>query len=82
MFAFQYMNCCLRDRSQDHMALIASGACFHESHMTVANREAVLNGYSSIRFTIPPSYIPRPSTEGTCKNPHLPVSPWKVPDAA
>lgn len=43
----RFCGCCPRDRTLDHLALIANGACIHESHRIVVNKEAVINKHRS-----------------------------------
>lgn len=47
-------------RFPDHMALIISGACFPDSHRTVANRATILNRYRRICLPFPPAIYPGP----------------------
>lgn len=52
-----------------HLALIANGACIHESCKTVENKNLLMSTGAS-----PIGYTTRPSTQGTGKNAHDPVS--------
>lgn len=64
----------------DHLVLKANRACIHKSHRTVANNEALLNGFKSIHLH---RYTPRSGVEGgkRAKEPisqFLPEEPYYI----